>query len=342
MDTKLLIDGIVRQTTLLIAQLSTAAGIRAPLSHIADQVFLSLARDIEAQGVGRKVVADMFGLALRTYQKKMQRLTASVTEPERTLWQAVLEVLIQEGSVSRARMLQLFARDGEKETIGVLTDLVNSGLAYTSGRGASMLYGTTSSADQQRMSEAQGADAIANMMWVAIYREPTVSLAELCRRFPLSEAAVSAALGQLESDGRVQRRGHDLDARFEAKLFSVPVGSEVGWESAVYDHFQAVTSAIAGKLQHSGARSLKSDIIGGATLSFDLYPGHPQEKRVYGLLQSVRSSVNALWQEVRRANEARPICDDERIKVTFYFGQNVDDFEAASRTASQSSEERDV
>jgi hypothetical protein len=52
MDTKLLIDGIVRQTTLLIAQLSTAAGIRAP-SHIADRVFLSLARQIEAQGVGR-------------------------------------------------------------------------------------------------------------------------------------------------------------------------------------------------------------------------------------------------------------------------------------------------
>ena len=106
----------------------------------------------------------MFGLALRTYQKKMQRLTASVTEPERTLWQAVLDVLVQEGSVSRARLLRLFARDGEKETIGVLTDLVNSGLAYTSGRGPSMLYGTTSSADQQRMSEAQGGDAIANMM----------------------------------------------------------------------------------------------------------------------------------------------------------------------------------
>src|SRR5687768_7502850 len=73
MNTKLLIDAIVHQTTVLIAQLSTASGIRAPLSHVADQVFLELSREIEAQGVSRKVAADMFGLAIRTYQKKVQR-----------------------------------------------------------------------------------------------------------------------------------------------------------------------------------------------------------------------------------------------------------------------------
>ena len=75
MDSKLLIDAIVRQTTVLLAQLSTAAGIRAPLAHVADQVFVELAKEIEAQGVGKKIVADMFGLALRGYQKKVQRLT---------------------------------------------------------------------------------------------------------------------------------------------------------------------------------------------------------------------------------------------------------------------------
>jgi len=47
MDTKILVDAIVRQTTVLIAQLSTAAGIRAPLAHVADQVFLELAQEIE-------------------------------------------------------------------------------------------------------------------------------------------------------------------------------------------------------------------------------------------------------------------------------------------------------
>ena len=77
MNSKLLVDAIVRQTTVLIAQVCTAAGVRAPLAHIADQVFLGLSREIEAQGVGRKIVADMFGMALRSYQKKVQRLAES-------------------------------------------------------------------------------------------------------------------------------------------------------------------------------------------------------------------------------------------------------------------------
>jgi hypothetical protein len=62
MDSRLLIDSIVRQTTVLLAQLSTAAGLRAPLANVADQVFVQLAKEIESQGVGRKVAADMFGL----------------------------------------------------------------------------------------------------------------------------------------------------------------------------------------------------------------------------------------------------------------------------------------
>jgi len=37
MDTKLLVDAIVRQTTVLIAHLCTAAGVRAPLAHVADR-----------------------------------------------------------------------------------------------------------------------------------------------------------------------------------------------------------------------------------------------------------------------------------------------------------------
>ena len=91
MNIKLMVDAIVQQTTLLIAQLSTNAGVRAPLAHFADQVFLSLSREIEAQGVKRKVVADMFGMALRGYQKKTQRAAASASQQGKTLLEAILE-----------------------------------------------------------------------------------------------------------------------------------------------------------------------------------------------------------------------------------------------------------
>ena len=120
MQTRFLIDAIVQQTTVLIAQLSTAAGLRAPLSHVADQVFLSLAQEIERQGVSRKVVADMFGLALRTYQRKVQRLEESASASGRTLWEAVLEFLADEGPARRDRVLERFRHDDELAVSAVL------------------------------------------------------------------------------------------------------------------------------------------------------------------------------------------------------------------------------
>ena len=46
MNVKILIDSIVRQTTVLIAQLATSGGVRAPLAHVANQVFLDLSREL--------------------------------------------------------------------------------------------------------------------------------------------------------------------------------------------------------------------------------------------------------------------------------------------------------
>jgi len=43
-NVNLLIDALVRQTTVLVAQLATAAGSRAQLAHTANQVFLDLVR----------------------------------------------------------------------------------------------------------------------------------------------------------------------------------------------------------------------------------------------------------------------------------------------------------
>src|SRR6185369_747867 len=68
---------MVRQTTVLIAQMATTAGARAPLAHTANSVFLDLARELKQQGLGSKVISDMFGLTLRAYDAKVARLTES-------------------------------------------------------------------------------------------------------------------------------------------------------------------------------------------------------------------------------------------------------------------------
>jgi hypothetical protein len=133
MNSRLLIDAIIRQTTVLIAQLSTAAGVRSPLAHVADEVFVSLAHEIERQGHSRKVAADRFGMALRTYQRKVQRLEESRSRRGQTLWEAILEHVTANTPVRRADIAMHFVQDDELAVSSVLTDLVTAELIKLAG-----------------------------------------------------------------------------------------------------------------------------------------------------------------------------------------------------------------
>ena len=113
MDIRLLIDAIVRQTTVLIAQLATAGGSRAPLADVANQVFVNLARELHEAGISRKVSADMFGMALRTSRRRLQRLDESCTFRGQSLWQAVIGQLRTDAALSQSALLEAFAKDGQ-------------------------------------------------------------------------------------------------------------------------------------------------------------------------------------------------------------------------------------
>src|SRR5512142_398901 len=108
MTVPLLVAALVRQTTVLIAQVATAGGVRAPLAQVADQVFLDLVRELERQGVSRKVSADMFGMGLRSFLRRVQRLGESSTEHGRSLWEAILDYLQHESVVTRAAAFARF------------------------------------------------------------------------------------------------------------------------------------------------------------------------------------------------------------------------------------------
>ncbi len=314
MDVQLLIQYVVRQTTVLLAQLSTAAGVRAPLAHIADQVFLDLAREIEAQGVRRKIVADMFGLALRSYQLKMQRLvdTASV---QRSLWRDVYSRL-EESSVTRRELEQAFPTEEPKGIAAVLNDLVDSGLAYSSGRGARAVYGLTSEKDRERLAETGNMESLSNIAWLYLATQGEMEQAELKQLLACDDDALTRVIARLCTDGRITRRGCEL----QALHFEIPVGAEEGWEAAVCDHFRAVTTAIAAKINQASAKA--SDVIGGTTLSFTVHAGHPHRQEVYGLLQRFRNEANPLWERVAEHNRTVPPPRGAE-RVTFYFGQNV-------------------
>jgi hypothetical protein len=318
MDAKLLIDSILRETVVLIAQLATTSGIRAPLAHMADEVFLELSSELEAQGVSRKVVADMFGLALRGYQKRVQRLRELDGVPGQTLWQAVLEMLKNEGPLSRRELFHRFRKDDPAALGAVLTDLTSSGLAYRTGSGEGALYGISREEDRLRLAREGTLDTAAALLWLEIARRSGATADELGELLPIAEQIRHEALRQLVRDGRASLR----DGRYCADTALIPVGAEAGWEAAVFDHYRSVCAAIAAKLRLGSTRSAGADVVGGATLTFDLTPGHALSEEVRSLLARTRESVNALWERVEQHNREHPITDEPKRRVTFYFGQS--------------------
>jgi hypothetical protein len=318
MNAQVLIDSIVRQVTVLIAQLATSGGIRAPLSHVANQVFLDLARELEEQGLSRKVSADMFGMALRAYIRKVRRLSEAETEKGRTLWQALLDFVRAEGLVTRERVLERFAADGELQVTALLHDLTESGLVFGSGSGKRAVYRVASDDELTRvaqLSDSNGADELA---WVLVYREGPLAparLAELLRRSP---EATAQLVERLVADGRVQE---NADQTLSARDFVLPLGSSAGWEAAVFDHVQAMVQTICQRLQQASSDGPALP-VGGSTYSFDVWPGHPLEQETKAQLAELRERLGALRQRVDDHNRAQGLIPNYEQVVT-YVGQCI-------------------
>ncbi len=324
MNPQILIDAIVRQTTVLIARLSTVEGVRSPLGHIANEVFVGLVAELESQGVSKKVIADMFGMALRSYRQKVQRLGESVTTRGVTLWTAVQRFLAERGSASRSELFAHFQYDEEASIRGILNDLVESGLLVRTGRGDDTRYRIATAEELRDLgtsAETRPQDSNAALVWVRIYREGPIGLDRLMQIVPLSRAALDAAIDALLADGRIRRENRDEGEVFAAEHVLIPVGETAGWEAAVVDHHGSVLNAIAAKLSKRTRTSTPADEVGGTTLTFDLWRGHPREQEVRSLLRATRAELLPLWEEVDAYNRHHP--EKETYQLHFYCGQYV-------------------
>jgi hypothetical protein len=322
MNIPVLIDSIVRQVTVLIAQLATAGGIRAPVAHLANQVFVQLARELESQGVSRKVSADMFGMALRAYVRKLRRLSEAESEAGVTLWQAVLEFIRSEKIVPRSRVVQRFARDDEASLSGILHDLLRSGLVFSSGMGEHAVFRAATDDELGELARISSEAGLDELVWVLAYREGPLSEAELATRLSRPVSDLAGPLQRLEGDRRVQRT---KDGRLLAINFLLPLGASAGWEAAVFDHLQAVVQTISQRLQNASTSERADALrqpVGGSTYSFDVWPGHPLEAEVRGQLQKLRNELGELRSRLDAHNQGAPL-PREYEQVVTYVGQCI-------------------
>ncbi len=318
MTVEFLIQAIVHQTTILIAQLATLGGGRAPLAQVANQVFLELVRELERQGVSRKVSADMFGLGLRTYRRKIQRLSESATERGRSLWEVVLEYVRVKGGATRAELLLRFSLDDEAQVRAVLHDLCDSGLLIDSSDGANAGYRAPTDEEIAALRRTHGTEGLDDLLVALMYREGQLSISEIAQRAQLESGRIEKAVVRLAEAERIHTIEGEGETRYEASSLVIPLGASRGWEAAVLDHFKAMTKTILQRLSHQASNI--EDSVGGSTYTIDIWPGHPLENEVRGALKQVRSSLSSLRERVVQYNESQEP-PEKYSRVVVYAGQ---------------------
>jgi DNA-binding transcriptional ArsR family regulator len=320
MTIDLLIHAIVRQTTILIAQLATSRGVRAPLAQVANQVFLDLVAELERQGVSRKVSADMFGVGLRTYRRKIQRMTESSTDRGRSLWEAVLDHVQTRKLVRRVEVLKRFSGDDEAQVKAVLHDLCESQLVFSSGTGPNTTYRAASEDELVALQHMRGAEGLDELLLSLVYRDGPLTMDEIAQRAKMGREELEATLTRLLGAGRVDRLERDGTARYQASALVIPLGASAGWEAAVFDHFKALVTTIICRLRDDRDTTALSDRIGGSTYTIDVWAGHPLADEVFGSLSRIRGELSSLRERVEAFNDKQEI-PETNTRVVIYAGQ---------------------
>ncbi|HVW29266.1 MAG TPA: hypothetical protein VHC69_28060 [Polyangiaceae bacterium] len=327
----LLIDAIVRQTTVLIAQLATSSGVRAPLAHLANQVFLDLVQQLKEQGLGNKVIADMFGLALSTYHDKVRRMSESQSDRGRSLWEATLSYVQERETLLQAEVLTRFRNDDGATVRAILNDLVESGLVFRSGRGD----GTTLRAarpEEVSLASDPMDDGVASFVWLVVHRQGPTTLTEIQAMVPVDTARLERVLSRLVAEGRVELRDQKPYERYAVADCVIAAGDAAGWEAAVFDHYQAMVTAICAKLERGTQNSAVDDTVGGSTYGFTVWAGHPHHDEVVGILARLRGDLSILRQKVHDYNASHAGPPGGRIGVIAYLGQTMIEGKRAEET----------
>jgi predicted transcriptional regulator len=231
----------------------------------------------------------------------------------------VLEYVKSHPRTSRGDLLLRFALDDETQVRAVLRDLCDSQLISAEETATQTLYRAATEDELLALRSAGGMEGFDDLLIALMYREGLLTAAEMAERAQTEQDVIETALERLVSGGRVQEVSDEGTLRYEARALVIPLGAAVGWEAAVFDHFNAMVTTILVRLTNQAASNLE-DHVGGSTYTIDVWPGHPLEDEVRGTLRQVRSMLSGLRQRVIDHNQdkERP---EEYSRVVIYAGQ---------------------
>jgi hypothetical protein len=178
------------------------------------------------------------------------------------------------------------------------------------------------------------------MVWLELLRAvqalPSVWLQVVQNDHQLLEVAPA----ELRERGLIEAREAPGGTEYQSQRCVLGYDDPLGWEAAVFDHYQALVIALCTKLRLGQTRAAPDDTVGGSTFGFDVWPGHPEYDNVLGFLRSLRAQGSELRQRVSAYNDAHA-APGEKTRVVAYMGQAVLGADAAAGGADLHDDEDD-
>jgi hypothetical protein len=214
-------------------------------------------------------------------------------------------------------VLKRFRHDDEASLRGVLRDLTESGLVFSSCAGNGLAYRAATKDEVSTLRRGSDGVALEAFVWSTVYREGPLGVDELGARTGLGAGELATILETLIASGKIERSGEELRSLELVLGFDDPAG----WESSVLDHFTALVQTVIRKLSLD-QRAKRHDEVGGSTYHFELWRGHPFESEVLGELQRFRQRMSALRSQLDDYNRAQPE-QKPTLRVVAYYGQST-------------------
>jgi DNA-binding transcriptional ArsR family regulator len=233
----------------------------------------------------------------------------------------VYEFLRQRSIVSRDDLFNRFSYDDESSLRGVLRDLTESGLVFSSGSGRGVVYRLATDDELGSIRRTGDRSSLDAFVWSIVYGQGPASLEELESTCRIPAKELELILSSLVAAGRVERNEVGGEPRYRSREFVLALEDPTGWEGAVLDHFSACVKTIGRKLSIDQQATLR-DEVGGSTYHFVLWRSHPMEREVLGELGRFRERMSALRERIDRFNVKHGI-PSEHLKVDAYYGQCV-------------------
>lgn len=310
MDVESLVHLVAVQAAGLIGRLATSEGGRAPMATLESTFMRALVSELEQQGLSQRVIADMFGVSVRTYQRSLLRWGAP--EGAGSLWAEVLEFVDRREVCSKEEIFAHFHAEESATVTAMVRDLVKSGRLKTVTRRGQRLLALCDAAPSR-----SAPPDVALAVFIAAFGPQTV--AELAAQIGHSHEETAALVAEwvdkdilapVPDTTPTRYRGRPGLDRFVGKDISV----------GVLVHVAAMVSTLKAAL----ALPRDSDVEAHArmrTWIFDVWDGHPHADDIAAKL----AASDALLRQAERLAVAsvdeRPTHGRRRMQV--YLGYSA-------------------